>query len=78
VDDESCEYDEDVPVPSCRWRWLNLGIALMDFVAECSLSLARTFAEIDDAMRAHYNYEIDRRSAVDLLAEHNIISLTGE
>lgn len=50
----------------------------MDFAAETALSMARALAAVNDAMRAHYNYEIDRRSAVDLLAESDTISLSGE
>lgn len=77
---DGCEEctEEWSPVPSRRWRWLDLGICFMDFAAETALSMARALAAVNDAMRAHYNYEIDRRSAVDLLAESDTISLSGE
>jgi hypothetical protein len=79
--DEDCDGGEDctefIPVPSRRWRWLDACIALCDFFAGSAFAFAQALATVNDAMRAHYNWQVDQRR-YENLAELDTISLTEE
>lgn len=79
--DEDCEGCEDctefVPVPSRRWRWLDALIALFDFFAGSAIAFSDAMVTVNEALRAHYNWQVDQRRYANL-SELDSISLSEE